>query len=1373
MIIGDQTGIGKGRQAAAMVRYGMLAGYFPIFLTDRYTLFSDMYRDCKALGIKDARPLILNQKVSVVDFDKIIEDDPEPDDDEIWSPNQDDEDDGEAEAVEYQQRYEEVYKSPKKKELELTYRAGDIPDGRFEYMMLTYSQLKDAKKDMTRLDFLTSVCEKHRVLFIFDEAHKSSSVTGNISVITQSINSILVVNEQTQGVFLSATFAKRPECMITFMRQTVLSSLATNETLQAAFANGGVPMQEYVASKLAHEGQMIRREHSNEGMPEPAYTYLDEKLTLHSELFDKVMYWFREIVKLSDMVKRLMPMASLLGLPVFKPYPARAQLFYVNKILLLALKARDVAEAAVRDVKDGKSVVISLSDTLECVLRDSIDPDTGECRRGDFSTILLRILDKTLRNPLIPSMTVFEFDLHELIGISELKVKINEIRIYSEQIRAGIMEDVFHLPLSPIDVIRQLITQETFVDSQGTRRNIRFEECTGRARQLEYLSPEGDDEFVNVTVKPRKKRHSNLIYNDFQNNKLDVILINACGAIGASAHAVATAEVDESEVRQRKMLIMQNDLDVNIDLQKRGRINRTGQVVQLPPLYEYIITAIPSEKRLNMMLRAKLRSLSANTTANQDQDKRQADFIDISNKYGNAVTADYIAANPELAFVLGVKKNTTASQMLARIAMLSVAAQHDIIDDLFSAYQNLEQELRRINQWDLEREHRDFEAKFVREELFTASVDETALGGASMLGTFMCRHRTFPYDAKSLLAEVEKGKIPYGAKPIESAELNDEIKTFFREANKKIRAKISERKQSLWDETIRVLVKYIDDEKMAQQLMLLAQRPLEFWHTEVSTSLSSLPKVDRIVNKLISYNRDFNDLEEREKKELHTRAQQKKRLLEVLSKAVIGQCFTNILSVLPVNEGYNRVMAVLKEIRFDKNPKRRFLPGKVQFVFALSAAHKELILNLVDKGSQNNYDRLVELSNSATKDLSSHEWDTEIARYNNRVLERYIITGNILGAFANPLIQKVKPHFISFTLAPDENGVVKTERGLLLPMFSKNLDELLSDVTLPLANGLKYANAVNHSYPISGLGIGFSIMPVRRDEQILFIISVGNKDSKKFETDSRFDSIRTYFKGTQVTSVRNKENESAKKKLTHYATKPLPSASSEFTEILTLLASLRAAILIPRQFLTVGEMKDFAQDRIVDENSNWPALDWRNADIIPPVRREVQARISVPVLPGSSINYVDSYSPTVLLARKTLAYEGRSLRENTMPGQIRALYFEWCNLSKDENIPYHKSGIIWSMTHGLHSILSNGSKQSVIHFGEEELRLLKDEIESETLSPVGTTIKRYYDEFLFLAPDKAAAKDFLYTCPCSDRLAYIRVSLERYIAGETDIIIDK
>lgn len=36
----------------------MTPGYLLILLIDRYILFCDMYRDCKALGVKDARPAI-------------------------------------------------------------------------------------------------------------------------------------------------------------------------------------------------------------------------------------------------------------------------------------------------------------------------------------------------------------------------------------------------------------------------------------------------------------------------------------------------------------------------------------------------------------------------------------------------------------------------------------------------------------------------------------------------------------------------------------------------------------------------------------------------------------------------------------------------------------------------------------------------------------------------------------------------------------------------------------------------------------------------------------------------------------------------------------------------------------------------------------------------------------------------------------------------------------------------------------------------------------------------------------------------------------------------------------------------------------------
>lgn len=1274
VIIGDQTGIGKGRQAAAIIRYGMLAGYLPIFLTDRYTLFSDMYRDCKALGIKDGRPLILNLGASIVDFDKPVETKNTPEKDEIWSP---DGDDVEEELMGiFAQNYEEVYKAPKKSELELLYQKGDIPEGRYEYLMLSYSQLKDARRDSTRLDFLSSLCERHRVLFIFDEAHKSSSVSsGKSSIITQGINSILEISPNTQCVFLSATFAKRPECLITFMRQTVLSTLATHETLKKAFSNGGIQMQEYVASILAKEGQMIRREHSSDDIPEPVYTYLDEQVELHSELFDKVMYWFRELVNLSEMVKRFISTAAMLGVNVFRPYPTRAQLFYVNKILLLALKAKDVAETAVKEVRLGRNVVIGMSDTLECVLQDSIDSNTGECRKGDFSTILLRLLDKTLSNPQNPSKTIFDLDLADIECPDELIVMLNEIQTYAEQIRSDISEDIFHLPMSPIDVIRQLVTQETYTDNNGVVRNIRFEECTGRVRQLEYLSPEGDDEYVNCSISSRTKRHSNLIYNDFQNNKLDIILVNACGAIGASAHAVATNEVPESEVRQRKMLIVQNDLDVNIDLQKRGRINRTGQIVNLPPLYEYIITSIPSEKRLNMMLRAKLRSLSANTSANQDQDKKQADFTDVTNKYGNIVTQEYLSEHPELAFVLGLNKSATATQLLARIAMLSVTAQQEIIEDIFGAYQNLEQELRRVNQWDLEREFRDFEAEFVREELFTASIDDNAFGGASMLSTFRCRHRTYPYDSKTLQQQIDRSAASYGADLSKSEDLKKEIDNYYRSERKILKNKIQSRREKLFIVTLNVLIRFGVEEDVARQIISLAQSEENHGH-EIHTLIKDHHSSKRIKRKLKSYHTDFEDLEMREKSELKVLSEQRKRLMEIISKSTIGQGYYNIMAYLPVEEDVDRVIAVLKEVRFDKNSKKRFLPGKVQFVFALSAVHKELVLNLVNKGSNNNYDRLKGILSSSLWNFSHGMWDSEIARYNNRILERKIITGNILGAFANPLMQKMKPHFVTFTLSPDKEGSKKTERGLLLPMTGENVEKLMECVALPLGDGLKYATSVNYVYQVSGIGVDFTIIPSLNgsEKSLRFFINVNDKDSLSFESDERFDSIREYFKVSLISSLHNKKK-TVKQPLRHFSTDRLSGESEIFLGIMNLLASLRAVILIPREYMTVGEMKDYSRKDDTQSNKHWPTLDWQQSSMLLPTRPQMKLRISAPVAKDMNIQYVDEIPPEIILCQRTLSYQGRSFKENTVPGQLRALYFEWQELSY--KTPHDNSGFYW------------------------------------------------------------------------------------------------
>ena len=1393
VIIGDQTGIGKGRQAAAMIRYGLLAGYLPIFFTDRYTLFSDMYRDCKALGIKDARPLVVNAGVSVFDFDKVVESADEEDlPEDIWTPASDAEEediakhDADIQSL-YQKRYEVVYKAPKKKVMDEIYSEGDIAAGVYDYLMVTYSQLKDARRDMTRVNFLRSLCEKHRVLFIFDEAHRSSSVSaGKISIITQGINLILTESPQTQCVFLSATFAKRPESLITFMRRTALSALATEDTLEDALHAGGVQMQEYVSSCLAGEGQMIRREHSSAGIPTPVYTYLEDELVIHSELFDKVMYYFREIAQLSSMVRALVKKVKAReGLPLYKAYPTLAQLFYINKVLLLSLKAQTVAQTAVEEVRSGRSVVIGMSDTLECVLRDAMAQGDGAVR-GDISVLLLRLLEKTVRSSGCAGDGPTVFEEVDLLDEDQLTDQIlilnNTAEHYYHNIANGIREEVFHLPMSPIDVIRQLIERETFRAPGGETINIRFEECTGRAHQLQYLSPDGDDDFIHARVTGRRKRHSNHIFNDFQNNKLDVILVNACGAIGASAHAIATAEVPEEQVRQRKMLIVQNDLDVNIDLQKRGRINRTGQRTDLPPLYEYIITAIPSEKRLNMMLRAKLRSLSANTTACQDQDKEQADFADLSNKYGNEVAADYLAEHPELAMELGLAGKVTASKLLARIAMLDVSAQEDIVDDLMAAYAMLEAELRRINQWDLERDYRDFEAQFVNEELFTTAKADTKLGGCSYLTTYKCKHKTFPYDYSTLMQKCDEAKARYGHCYADNAKLQRKVRAYYSDHIKQIHQRYDERRELLHANAKRMLVKYCGDASLAEDWLERAKKSSESWHPYYFADVDRQPKSKMIMRKLVSYSSEFNFMADKEKRDVKKQNAEKKRLVTVLSKAEIGSGYANVRDQLASEECPQRVMAVLRDIRFGKDERTRLLPSRVELVFALTALATEVTINLVHNSKWSNYERVEEILDSEMWIPNQESWNTEIARNNNKIIERKIITGNILGAYVHPAIAELKPRFITFSLHDKVDGKVQTQIGLLLPIDETKLRETLKSVSVPLHKGMKYATSTSSSYTIAGLGTTFHLLPHRvSDTEVKYVISVADDHSRDFESDPRFADIRPFFLGSAITSIYDKKGPGRKshKMLLHYQTDLLAFGSEPFQKIIQTLSQLDAVIIVPRDQISYGDMKDFASDSEHDDNAPWDKLDWKNdrGTPLPPAEEKLLLRISAPPMPEAEKGMaVSKHTEHYLLAKETQELSGLPLDRLSTMDALRRCYLKWkkfYNASMQQshlpkNMPSYFD--IRALCRELRAVAENKARASVVSYSPDAKDVLQHILDSEHLEADSKFLARFDEEMLFMSPDKAEAQAFADEMPCSPRLDGIRRSLQDYIDGKTDFI---
>jgi len=573
MIIGDQTGIGKGRVAASIIRYGVEQGVQPIFITEKANLFSDIYRDLVAIGSKDLVPFIVNGRESKTDI--------KDEEGEIIH---------QALPAEDQSR---IFKDQK------------VP-GRFDFVVGTYSQFNSPDKKPEKPAFLNAIAED--TIVIMDEAHNSSgsSNTGNF------MQSVLA---RTRGVvFLSATFAKRPDNMPIYAMKTAISEAnMTRDELVEAIIKGGVALQEVLASQLVAEGQMIRRERSFEGV-EVNYITLEEKEQEHKAIADNITTILRDIISfqakyVDEIVEELDDIAVAEGKQVeiregtsqagVDNMPYFSKVFNVINQMLFSIKAEAVAERAIMRLKEGKKPIIAFASTMgsfiEQMETDSGMPvSDGDVINADFSEVLQRGLDGILR------YTETDMDGKKIYKQFDITEFSPEGQAEYLQIAERIKTIATGITISPIDVIVGKLKKEGYTVA----------EVTGRKYELQLNWKRG-----NALVLNRRKINTNDAFRQFNNNEVDVLLINQSGSTGASAHAIITPKVPRDKVKQRVMIVLQAELDINTEVQKRGRINRTGQIMK--PIYDYVNSAIPAEKRLMMMLQKKLKSLDANTTSNQ------------------------------------------------------------------------------------------------------------------------------------------------------------------------------------------------------------------------------------------------------------------------------------------------------------------------------------------------------------------------------------------------------------------------------------------------------------------------------------------------------------------------------------------------------------------------------------------------------------------------------------------------------------------------------------------------------------------------------------------------------------------------------------
>ena len=478
------------------------------------------------------------------------------------------------------------------------------------------------------------------------------------------------------------------------------------------------------------------------------------------------------------------------------------------------------------------------------------------------------------------------------------------------------------------------------------------------------------------------------------------------------------------------------------------------------------------------------------------------------------------------------------------------------------------------------------------------------------------------------------------------------------------------------------------------------------------------------------------------------------------------------------------VKSVLTDIRFGKDEQSRFLPSKVEFVFALTAVHTEIRINLVHNNSWSNYDRLCDIFSSRAWQPSASVWNKDIALYNNKIVERKIITGNILGAYVHPAIAELKPRFISFSLKKKKGGKAQTQIGLLLPMDESKVRKALDTVSIPLHEGFKYATNTNTSYTIAGLGVNFSLMPYNGP---MYVVSVNDKHSKEFEKDKRFDGIRTLFFGTPISSIYDKAKEDKelpgkkkRKTLMHYQTGQLPFESEPLQTIIQTLAQMDAVIVVPREQITYGDVKELESRSERDDNEPWDVLDWKNADEVPmpPIRQSLMLRISAPVAMGEQKGKpVFRHSERYCLAQETMALEGLPMPhiQRSTIDALRRCYMKWkeyfrlsaSRVSQQQEV---QPSLVEQrkVCRDLQRVI--GNKASSVELAPNVKALLQDILDSEYLDTNGLYYAKFEDEMMFMSPEKSVAQAFLDALPCSATLDGIRKCIEDYLEDKTDII---
>ena len=1021
-IIGDMTGIGKGRQAASLIRYAKKQGQVPVYFTKTAGLLSDVYRDLVDIGSPELRPFVFGsaKEAAITDSDgKVV----------FALPS----------------------KSEVKRVLDYIEKNGKLPD-EYDYVLTTYSQVSNgvyefdengdrkekklakgktfgaaALSGQRRRDAIEKLMDN--AYLILDESHTAGGNSGQGNYFQH------IIQKAKNVTFFSATFAKRPDNMPIYALRTAMNEGGMKSSdLIDAVKRGGATLQEIMSQTLTQCGQMIRRERDMTGVTIDWKAIDDpERVQEQREQYDSIIGLFNDIINfqkkyvssyVDERNEELAAIQSTIGIKKgtaalgIKNQPFASKAFNTVQQVLLSLKAKSAAERAIDYLKQGMKPVIALNNTNES--------QTGNLALGeemdapDLGTSLKKGLEGTLRYTQKDAKDNSESGYIKLSDLGDEAVEAyHELEKKIEQTSTG-------LSLSPIDVIKNELQKAGY----------KVGELTGRQTEFVY------NDNGTVTKVKRADTDKKKLARDFNDGKIDALILNKSAATGISLHASSKYK----DQKKRVMIVAQQQLDVNDEVQMRGRIDRTGQVAR--GAYEYVVSLIPAEQRLLMMFKAKLKSLDANTTSSQKSKFNEMEVADITNKYGDKVVKEYMAEHLDLyarmADPFGWEKSNgddlsridpqtlvasgggvgdgeagaDASKLLGRMALLKVSEQEKMLQEIGELYANEIQRLNEMGENDLEITELPLKAKTLHKEVWKQ--------GAEPGGDNAFADNTY----------IEKVNMAILKKPMKAAEVKasqdgltggkswDEYKTEKKAAVKEyFDQKIADETQKYDERAVKAATKakekYIKDGKKGQEKSGMSDEQIE---------------------KMAGYQYDDIYKQEKDKlndvvKNLKAKAEMFYRILETFNTEdafVLPTDMNNPAELSGFGNSYGRLIDIKITDNFSPNASTvsfATLDGRRKITFPINGkvgigSDKADVIGIIDRLTR---------QASAMGDKHLHVLSMDAANWdkltsNESRKDGYIVTGNLMQALVDSKSQGLGGQLVKYTT---DTGEVKT--GILMP----------------------------------------------------------------------------------------------------------------------------------------------------------------------------------------------------------------------------------------------------------------------------------------------------------------------------------------------------